>query len=194
MNSYEPPFRSNSYQFTVSLFFISSCSIPLLGSFTTNSDVIQFQHVLVAQSCLILCDPIDCMDCSPPGSSVHEILQARILEQIVISFSRVVFLSWVDQGLLLISTFPCMSQGYKYRGVYLENWFLDQLHHHQLDNFKNNTDLKTPVPGILIQLVPGKALESVLFISFLFNFKLCHVWETVFKSISYFTFSCNAFS
>ena len=27
--------------------------------------------------CLTLCDP---MDCSPPGSSVHEILQARILE------------------------------------------------------------------------------------------------------------------
>ena len=32
---------------------------------------------LVAQSCLILCEP---MDCSPPGSSVHGILQARILE------------------------------------------------------------------------------------------------------------------
>ena len=30
-----------------------------------------------APSCLILCDP---MDCSPPGSSVHGILQARILE------------------------------------------------------------------------------------------------------------------
>ena len=33
--------------------------------------------VLVAQSCLTLCDP---MDCSPPGSFVHGILQARILE------------------------------------------------------------------------------------------------------------------
>ena len=33
--------------------------------------------VLVAQLCLTLCDP---MDCSPPGSSVHGILQARILE------------------------------------------------------------------------------------------------------------------
>ena len=29
------------------------------------------------QSCLTLCDP---MDCSPPGSSVHGILQAKILE------------------------------------------------------------------------------------------------------------------
>ena len=39
----------------------------------------------VAQSCLILCDPVDC---SLPGSSVHGILQARILEWGAISFSR----------------------------------------------------------------------------------------------------------
>ena len=38
----------------------------------------------VAQSCLTLCDPVDC---SPPGSSVHGILQARILEWVAISFS-----------------------------------------------------------------------------------------------------------
>ena len=40
---------------------------------------------LVIQSCLTLCDP---MDCSPPGSSVHGIPQARILEWVAISFSR----------------------------------------------------------------------------------------------------------
>ena len=44
--------------------------------------------VLVAQSCLTLCDPMDCMDCSLSGSSVHGILQARILEWVSISFSR----------------------------------------------------------------------------------------------------------
>ena len=37
------------------------------------------------QSCPTLCDPVDC---SPPGSSVHGILQARILEWVAISFSR----------------------------------------------------------------------------------------------------------
>ena len=37
-----------------------------------------------AQSCLTLCDPIHW---SPPGSSVHGILQARILEWVAISFS-----------------------------------------------------------------------------------------------------------
>ena len=39
----------------------------------------------VAQSCLTLCDP---MDCSLPGSSLHGILQARIQEWVAISFSR----------------------------------------------------------------------------------------------------------
>ena len=47
--------------------------------------VVHLLCVLVAQSCLTLCHP---MDCSPPGSSVHEIFQARILEWVVISFSR----------------------------------------------------------------------------------------------------------
>ena len=41
--------------------------------------------VLVAQVCLTLCDLIDC---SAPGSSVHGILQARILEWLTISLSR----------------------------------------------------------------------------------------------------------
>ena len=39
----------------------------------------------VAQSCPALCDP---MDCSPPGSSIHGIFQARVLEWVAISFSR----------------------------------------------------------------------------------------------------------
>ena len=39
----------------------------------------------VAQSCPTLCDPVDC---SLPGSSIHGILQARILEWVTISFSR----------------------------------------------------------------------------------------------------------
>ena len=43
------------------------------------------EGVLVAQLCLTLCDPIDW---SPPGSSVHGIFQARILEWVAISISR----------------------------------------------------------------------------------------------------------
>ena len=50
-------------------------------------NVLTYIHsvVLVAQLCPTLCDP---MDHRPPGSSVHEILQASILEWVAISFSR----------------------------------------------------------------------------------------------------------
>ena len=40
---------------------------------------------LVSQSCLTLCDPVDC---SLPGSTVHGVFQARILESVATSFSR----------------------------------------------------------------------------------------------------------
>ena len=42
-------------------------------------------HALSFHSCPTLCDP---MGCSPPGSSVHGFLQARILEWVAIIFSR----------------------------------------------------------------------------------------------------------
>ena len=52
----------------------------------TNSPLsLLIMKVLVTQLCLTLCDP---MDCSPPGSSIHGILQARILEWVATSLSR----------------------------------------------------------------------------------------------------------
>ena len=52
-------------------------------------------HAQLLQSCLTLCDP---MDFSPPGSSVHGILQGRILEWVatpssLLSISSVLFMS-----------------------------------------------------------------------------------------------------
>ena len=54
-------------------------TIPLLGLYPAAA------AAKWLQSCLTLCDPIDG---SPPGSSVPGILQARTLEWIAISFSR----------------------------------------------------------------------------------------------------------
>ena len=45
-------------------------------------------HYICAQSCLTLCEP---MDCSPLGSSVHGISQARILRWVAIPYSRGIF-------------------------------------------------------------------------------------------------------
>ena len=60
---------------------------------STNSNVVKGQlcisPVRMHAEWLPLClTPCDCMDCSPPGFSVHGILQARILEWIAIHFSR----------------------------------------------------------------------------------------------------------
>ena len=59
-----------------------------------------FQHsqVLVAELCLTLCNP---MDCRPPGSSLHGILQVRIPEWVAIPFSRGSFpIQGLNPGLL----------------------------------------------------------------------------------------------
>ena len=58
---------------------------------------------LVAQLCPTLCDP---MDCSPPGSSVHGILQARILEWVAISSSRESSYPGIE------SMFPALAGGF----------------------------------------------------------------------------------
>jgi len=65
----------------------------LRGSTGWNRNLSQYNLIImkccewvkVAQSCSTLCDP---MDCFLPVSSVHGILQARLLEWVAISFSR----------------------------------------------------------------------------------------------------------
>ena len=59
----------------------SQAVMPVLAALLSVYTV----HVELLQSCLSLCNPIDC---SLPGSSVHGMLQARILEGGVISYSR----------------------------------------------------------------------------------------------------------
>ena len=75
----------------------------------------------VAQSCPTLCDPIDC---SLPGSSIHGIFQARILEWVAISFSRRSSQprdwTWVSHivGRCFTETLLCQQ-----RSVYSKLWF-----------------------------------------------------------------------
>ena len=49
----------------------------------------------VAQSCPVLCDP---MDCSPPDSSIHGILQAGMLEWVAVSFTHCQFHNYQETG------------------------------------------------------------------------------------------------
>ena len=63
--------------------------LELLSDFQQLSSCLHFptkeSESEVIQSCPTLCDP---MDCSLPGSSVHGIFQAIVLEWVAISFSR----------------------------------------------------------------------------------------------------------
>ena len=59
--------------------------ILLIVMFLYQKERRPYVCVLVAQSCLTLCDP---MDCSPQGSPLHGIRQSRILEWVAIPFSR----------------------------------------------------------------------------------------------------------
>ena len=61
---------------------IKPLSPALAGRFFTISMIAM--KIEVTQSCPTLCDPTDC---SLPGSSIHGIFQARILEWVAISFS-----------------------------------------------------------------------------------------------------------
>ena len=66
-------------------------------------------HVYSAsQSCLTLCNP---MVCSLPGSSIHGILQARILEQVAISYCKG---SSQPKDRICISCIPCISRQIPY--------------------------------------------------------------------------------
>ena len=76
MLTFKQTFSLSSFTFIKRLFSSSSCS-AIRKKEKKESEV--------AQSCPTLCDP---MDCTLPGSSIHGIFQARILEWIAISFPR----------------------------------------------------------------------------------------------------------
>ena len=65
-----------------------------------------------AQSCPTLCDPLDC---SPPGSSVHGIFQARILEWVAISYSR--GSSW-PRDQTRVSCISCLTGGLHHQATW----------------------------------------------------------------------------
>ena len=69
---------------------------------------------MCAQLCLVLCSP---MDCSPPGSSIHGIFQARILEWVTISFSREIF---PTQGWIPSLASPALAGRFFYHCATLE--------------------------------------------------------------------------
>ena len=111
----------------------------------------------VAQSCLTLCDP---MGCSLPGSSVHGIFQARVLEWGAIAFSNILAqcilnTSFVLQFISVIQLFPticnpvnCSMPGFPV--------------HHQLPELVKLMSIELEMPSILLNLCcPFLLLPSI---------------------------------
>ena len=70
----------------------------------------------VAQSCLTLSDP---MDCSPPGSSVHGIFQARVLEWGAIAFSGMRLEEYINMELTQSKEYSLLGNRIKMGGTYI---------------------------------------------------------------------------
>ena len=114
--------------------------IPFLGMSEWVSEV--------AQLCLTLWDP---MDCSLPGSSVHEIFQARVLKCGAISFSGdlpdpgIEPRSQIEPGspILQVNALPSKPPG-KPQGIYLEKTNLKIYMHLNVDSstIYNNQDME----------------------------------------------------
>ena len=107
--------------------------------------------VLVAQSCLTLCNP---MDCSPPSCSIHGIFQTRILEWVAISFSRVSSQPR-DQtrvslivGRLLPSELPGKPQSSLWWWLQFFWAKLIKLHTEKMVNFNNTFELYINTPDL----------------------------------------------
>ena len=117
-----------------------------------------------SQSCLILCN---LMDCSMPGSSVHEILQARMLEWIAISFSR--------------SSFPPRDQTWVsyIAGGFFTNWATREakihlkIHPNPVWKVSTKIWLSFTVPSIIMALLSSK-LYGQNFLSYLCPLSLRH--------------------
>ena len=71
------------------------------GSLPHTSQVALICSLLPALPLLLMLSVCDPMDCSPPGSFVHGILQARVLERVAISSSRGIFLTQGSNTCLL---------------------------------------------------------------------------------------------
>ena len=63
-------------------------SLTKLATSSIHSGSYSWKNCCSVSCCLVMLTLYDPLDCGPPGSSVHGIFQARILERVAISFSK----------------------------------------------------------------------------------------------------------
>ena len=135
--------------------------------------VIIMLKVLVTQSCLTLCTR---MECSPPGSFVHGILQARILEGAAIFFFQGIFpTKGLNLGLLHCrQTLPSEPPGSPIIRLYDLKYRKQTHHHHAHTNHKEKNKQPRMVNQIVSLPLPG--LTRVWTLSWEGNNSRSHLW------------------
>ena len=124
----------------------------------------------VAQSCLSLSDP---MDCSLPGSSVHGIFQARVMEWVAIAFSMINLDSILKSRDITLSTKVCLVEAMVFPVVMYgcESWTIKKVEHRRIDAFELwcwRRLLRVPWTArrsnqsILKEISPGCSLEGLM--------------------------------
>ena len=119
----------------------------------------------VAQSCLTLSDP---MDCGLPGSSVHGVFQARVLEWGAIAFSDIsnLLISEISNSTIIVKAmvFPLVMYG-------CESWTVKKADHRRIDAYELwcwRRLLRIPWTArrsnqsILKEINPGISLEGMM--------------------------------
>ena len=137
--------------------FCCTCCKTITGSVNNlfqKWKIVSVEFYVIGLSCFSCIQHCDPMDCSPPGSSVHGILQARMME-------------WVA---LLQGVFP--TQGLNPHLLHLLHWQVGSL------------PLEPPHLGILYMLLVGHIKLLSIFIKILMHFFLCTSFKYSHTSIS----------
>ena len=119
----------------------------------------------VAQSCPTLCDP---MNCSPPGSSVHGIFQARVLEWVPIAFSYPLQYSGLGNSM------DCIVHG-----IANSRTQLSDFHFHFMVRV---SDLQSHLLPLSLYTVPKQTFQSFILLMSLFpSWPLPNMYHSLFK-------------
>ena len=127
---------------------------------------------------LTLCDP---MDCSPPGSSVHGILQARILEWVAMPFFR--GSSW-PRDWTHVYCISCFSRQILYHWDTWEAWT------NQLFTYKCVKQNNQTVSDHLVRASFAKGQTTFCTDFLLLNFHICGHLIALLATTCYSSFSC----
>ena len=108
--------------------------------------------VLVAQLCPTLCD---LMDCSPPGSSVHGILQARILEWVAIPSPRYLHNPGTEPWFPALQTDSLSSEPPGEDWIHIETKFPNRQGHIWILQVKQKQKWGVLIPSLSNKSIPG---------------------------------------